>query len=50
MQTPFEKLKKFRQQMAAIFPKNWRGIALDTDRMREVLEDDGIAIVHVARS
>ncbi|WP_349269129.1 hypothetical protein MPNTM1_04554 [Mycolicibacterium parafortuitum] len=50
MQTPIDNLKKFQQQMAEIFPKNWRGVPFDADRMQEVLETDGIPIVHVPRS
>jgi hypothetical protein len=49
-QLPFDTWKKFREQMSAIFPANWRGISFDLDRIQEVLQSDGIPIVHVPRA
>ncbi|WP_139334707.1 hypothetical protein [Mycobacterium colombiense] len=47
---PVDALTQFRESMAAVFPANWPRPVPDLQRIEEVLETDGIPIVHIPRA
>lgn len=47
---PVDALTQFRQTMAAVFPANWPKPMPDLERLEEVLETDGIPLVHIPRA
>lgn len=47
---PTDLFSKLEKQLEAIYPANWPRPAPDFDRIEEVLETDGIPIVHIPRA
>ncbi|WP_457135589.1 hypothetical protein [Mycobacteroides abscessus] len=50
IQFPTEMFNRVGQQLATLFPFNWPRPIPDFDRIKTVLENDGIPIVHIPRA
>jgi hypothetical protein len=50
VQVPTEALKRIEKYLDALYPPNWPRPVPEEDKIKEVLEEDGIPIVHIPRA